>query len=136
MSASFLLDQGVEMELDAELREVLAVLDREVPTFSCDSYGFQLNVTKGVAGSQWRFLVNLVDREGRRAIDTPVGFAVVTRRQDGTTSFQVPPRSEWGSTQGEIIDADGRLFTAFIFQILEVFQRLGWIDLPGPLPEG
>jgi len=133
MFGAFLLDEGVEMELDADLREVLAVIDREVPTFSCDNYGFQVNVTRGVVGSQWRFLVNPVDKEAGKAIDAPVGFVIVTRRQDETTSFQVPPRSEWGSPQ--TVDADGRLFTAFIFQILETFQRLGWIDLPGPLPE-
>ena len=135
MFGAFLLDEGVEMELDADLREVLAVIDREVPTFSCDNYGFQVNVTRGVVGSQWRFLVNPVDKEAGKAIDAPVGFVIVTREQDGTTSFQVPPRSEWGTPQGRTIDADGRLFTAFIFQILETFQRLGWIDLPGPLPE-
>ena len=133
MFGAFLLDQGVEMELDADLNDVLAALDREVPTFSCDSYGFQLNVTKGVLGSQWRFLVNPVDKEEGKAIDAPVGFVIVTRREDGTTSFQIPPRSEWGSSQA--FDADGRLFTSFILRILETFQRLGWIDLPGPLPE-
>ena len=32
-------------------------------------------------------------------------------------------------------DEGGRLFTSFILHVFRVFQRLEWIDLPGPLPE-
>jgi hypothetical protein len=135
MFGSFLLDQGVEMELDAELGEVLSALDREVPSFACDGYGFRLNVVKGVLGSQWRLLVTAVEEDSGEALDSPIGLAIVSREDDGSTSFRIPPRSEWSESHPEVSDADGRLFTSFVLQLFEAFHRLGWMELPGPLPE-
>ena len=132
MFGSFLLDQGVEMELDADLDDVVAMLDTEVPNFTSDGYTFQLNVVKGVLGSQWRFLVKPVEVDSGKAIEAPVGLVTISKEEDGTTSLRIPPRSEWGE---QPFDEDGHLFTSFILQILEAFQRRGWIDLPGPLPE-
>ncbi len=135
MFVSFLLDQGVEMELDAELGEVLSALDREVPGFACDGYGFRLNVAKGVLGLQWRLLVTAVEEDSGKALDSPIGLAIVSREDDGSTSFRIPPRAEWSESHPEVSDADGRLFTSFVLQLFEAFQRLGWMELPGPLPE-
>lgn len=129
---SFLLDQGVEMELDAELNDVINALDKAVSDFQTENYTFKLSVTKGVLGSQWRFLVNAIDARTKKEVKEPLGFVTVSKEENGTTSLKIPPRSEW---EKDPLDTDGRIFTNFIFRIFETFHLQGWIELAGPLPQ-
>lgn len=132
MFGSFLLDQGVEMELGADLNEVVAMLDKEVPNFATDGYGFQLSVVKGVLGSEWRLLVKPVEMGSGVTMESPVGIVTISKEEDGSTLLKIPPRAEW---EDDPFDEGGRLFTSFILHVVRAFQRLEWIDLPGPLPE-
>ena len=91
-----------------------------------------MNVVKGVLGSEWRLLVKPVDMSTGMVMETPVGLITVSKEEDGSTLLKIPPREEW---EGDPFDRGGRLFTSFILQVFRVFQRLEWIDLPGPLPE-
>jgi hypothetical protein len=132
MLNSFLLDQGVEMELDAEMKEVIDALDKAVSGFQTEDYTFKLSVTKGVLGSQWRFLVNAIGVRTKKEVKAPLGFVTVSKEENGKTSFKIPPKSEWGD---DPLDTDGRLFTNFIFRVFETFHLQGWIELAGPLPQ-
>jgi hypothetical protein len=134
MYGGFLLGEGIEMEVQADLKEVLDSLEREVPTFVCDEYSYQLSPTSGKLGAEWRLLVKLFDPKAEKVLETPIGFIIVSRQPEGTTALRIPPRHEWSTEEAQQFDSEGKFFTSFILQLLNAFQRLGYISLPGQLP--
>ncbi len=130
-----LLEEGVEMDLPAELSDVLAMLDSEVPGFSCDKYGYKLSsVTRARLGSRWDLLVRLVDLEVNAVIEAPVGIVEVEKTGDYQVHFRIPPRSEEDFPGINEYDPTGRLFGSLICHLLNTFQNKGLIKLPGMLP--
>ena len=129
-----LLEEGVEMELKADMSEVISLLDSEVPSFSYDGYGYRVTSLKGVLGSQWRLIVKPWDRASDAELSPMVGFIEVDKLEAGGVGFRIPPRDQWGDDEASAFDEEGKLFASFVFQILNTFQRHGFIDLPGQLP--
>ena len=131
----FLLDQGMEVELKAEIGEVISLLDSEVPKFECDGYGYRISSAKGVMGSQWRLLVEPTMEDGNAAPPLPaVGLIEIFSLGDGGTSLRIPPRDRLSGGEPATFDQDGRIFSSFIFQLLNMLQSEGFVDLPGRLP--
>lgn len=128
----FLVEQGVEMELEADLDEVVRVLDREVSGFGTDAHRFKLEVGKATLGSEWQMVVRPLDTFAGRPLDDPLGFVTVTKIDENAIQVRIPPKAEWVPIP---FDEEGRLFTSFILQLVESFRKLGWISLPGPLPD-
>ena len=131
----FLLEQGMEVELKAEIGEVISLLDREVPKFECDGYGYRISSAKGVMGSQWRLLVEPMMEDNNTDAPLPaVGRIEIFSLGDGATSLRIPPRDRSDGGEPPVFDPEGRIFSSFIFQLLNTLQSEGFVHLPGRLP--
>ena len=133
-----LLEEGVEVELPARLSDVIAMLNEDVPEFSCQGYGFRLAPAKGQIGRRWDLIIKSVNPAGRDMDLTPVGRLEVEKLDQDTVLFRVPPLFEQGTNHvaKEVanFDTDRRMLGSFVYQVLNSFQRRKLIDLPGPLP--
>ena len=129
-----LLEEGVEVELPARLSDVIAMLDEDVPGFSCQGYGYRLAPAKGQIGNRWDLIIRSANPAGREMDFTPVGRLEVEKLDQDTVLFRIPPLFEQGSQDVANFDSDRRLFGSFVYQVLNSFQRRRLIDLPGPLP--
>ncbi len=135
MFGHFFLDEGLELELHAGMKEVLALLDVEIPKFQCDSYGYDISSFKVISEThQWKLLVKPRSRESATIIDAPVGYVVVQGVGNDLTNLTIPPRNLWSQSQEQAFDSEGKLFSSFIFQMLNALQSKGYIQLPGVLP--
>lgn len=130
----FLLEEGVEMELKAGLREVMAVLDSDIPDFVYNGYGYEVSSMKGVLGSRMQILVKPWDKHNGVELAPTVGYIEICTVEGGGVNFRIPPRDEWGDEDATEFDGDGKCFSSFIFQLLNAFQGKGLLQLPGQLP--
>ena len=130
----FLLEEGVDIELKADMKEIIALLDSELPNFFYNGYGYRISSLKGVLGSQWRLLVKPRDRASDAELTPTVGLIEMDKLEGGGVSFSMPPRDQWGDDEARAFDEEGRFFGSFVFQLLNAFQSRGFIDLPGQLP--
>jgi hypothetical protein len=128
----FLVEQGVEIDVEADMDEVVRILDREVSNFGTDTRRFKLEVGKATLGREWQMVVRPLDTLSGRPLNDSLGFVTVTKVDDNTIQVRIPPKAEWEPSP---FDEEGRLFTSFILQLVEAFRQLGWISLPGPLPD-
>lgn len=129
-----LLEQGLEVELKADMKDVIAFLDEEVPGFSHDGYGFRMRPLRGVIGSEWKIMINLWDLTNNEELGPPVGLLEVDELDGPGISFKMPPREQWQDGQTTGFDEEGDFFASFVFQLLNAFQGRGLINLPGQLP--
>ncbi|MQF69329.1 hypothetical protein FIM12_03220 [SAR202 cluster bacterium AD-804-J14_MRT_500m] len=134
MFGNFLLDQGVELELQAEFGKVLEFMDKDLPHFQCGNYGYNVSSSKGVANSQWQLMVKPRHLGTSTVIDYPVGYLMLEKLSEDVTGFRIPPRTSWEGATDPPSEAETRLFASFVFQILNGFQNKGYIELPGVLP--
>ena len=134
MFGDFLLEQGIELELKAELAEVMDFVDQDMPNFVCGEYGYNVSSGKGVLGSEWNLMVKPVELETSIVRKEPLGFLMIKRLTQNITRFVIPPRVKYGDSRESPSDDEVKLFSSFIFQTLNVFQRRGYINLPGVLP--
>jgi len=133
--ANFLLEEGVEMELQSELRETLVALDSDVPTFSYSGCGFQVRPLGGVIGSKWRLQVQALEHSHGAQPSPTVGLIEMDKMANGGTLLRIPPQGEWADSEAKAFDKDGDFFTSFLFQLLNAFRGRGLIELPGRLPD-
>ena len=133
-----LLEEGVEVELPARLSDVIAMLDEDVPGFSCQGYGYRVAPAKGQIGRRWDLIVKSINHTKSDLDFAPVGRLEVEKLDQGMVLFRIPPlfeqRSKDVAEDVANFDRDGRLFGAFVYQVLNSFERRQLIDLPGPLP--
>ena len=129
-----LLEQGLEVELKAGMKDIIAFLDEEVPSFSHDGYGFRMSPLRGVVGSEWKIMINRWDLTNNADLGPPVGLLEVDEMDGGGISFRMPPRELWADGQATGFDEEGGFFASFVFQLLNAFQGRGLINLPGQLP--
>ena len=132
--AHFLVEEGVEMELQAELGDILSALEAEVPNFSYSGHGYKIRPLGGVIGSRWRILVQAQERIAGSPLSPPVGFIEIEKMPGGGIKLRIPPQDEWADAEAKAFDKEGKFFACFIFQILNAFQARGLIELPGKLP--
>ena len=133
---SFLLEQGIEIELPISLNESLGMLEETVASFYHDSHSYLLaSVSRGQLGSRWELAVKVADPKSSRPIaDEPVGFVNLTKIAPDATQMVVPPRIPGGGIEAAHFDADGRYFGAFIFQMMNALTERNLMELPGALP--
>ena len=143
MFGGFLMEQGIEMELTADIGEVLDLLDRVIPDIRCDDCSYHVSSMNGTLGSKWKLLVRAQSGAASAKAAPIVGYLEIERLDNGMTSFKIPPSQKWipdGSTssgsQGRLIgtEKEEKIFSAFVFQVLNLLTERGFTDLPQKLP--
>ena len=133
-----LLEEGVEVEIPGDLSEVITLLDQEVPKFSQDEYRFQLRSTRAQLGSRWDLVINTVDPAKAGMAPAPIGRIELETLDESSLVFRIPPRPPSRSVESfedvNCFDRSGRLYSSFIYQILNAFQSHKLIELPGTIP--
>ena len=133
--AMVLLEEGVEMELPTGLSEMVSMLDKVVPEFTCENYGYRLGtVNRAQLNSRWDLSVKLVDLATNEAFEDPVGCVELEKLEDGLVRFTVPPRAEQEFPGMTKFDWNGQFFGSFIYQMLNTLHDRKLIELPGVLP--
>ena len=131
---NFLINSGIELELNADMDGLRSFLDTEVPNFVCDGYGYQIRFWKGDMDSEWKLLVRPRDLSSTSLFGPSVGLIEIERLENGGISFKIPPRDEWANSKTKAFDEEGTFYASFIFQVLNALQSKGFVELPGPLP--
>ncbi len=130
-----LLEEGAEVDLRADMREVLSILDNEVPKFSCGNYSYQICSLSGVLGASWRILVNLIDTSRTTTTFPPrIGLIELNCLKGGSVSLKIVPRDPWREEQALAFGEEGRFFANFVFQMVNALKARGYIGLPGAIP--
>ena len=130
-----LLEEGIETELPLSLSNTLGLLDRVVPGFHHQGHGYQLaSVNRAKLGSDWELSVKLVNHANHQVYAEPVGCVVVEKTGPDSVNFRIPPRSPQDFPGASKFDWDGAFFGSFIYQMLNVLQTRGLMELPGRMP--
>ncbi len=129
-----MLEEGVEVEVPSDLTAIISILDREVPCFSVNGYGFSVTSGKGTLGKRWELMIKSVNHANGDNTLFPVGRVELEKLDDHFVSFRIPPRLDRESPSVSKHDPDGSIFGSFVSQTLNTLQRYKLIDLPGVLP--
>ncbi len=130
-----LLEGGVDVEVAVSLSEMTAILDAEVPHYTCGDFGYNVRPGKGTIGKQWSFEVSVFPLGAPRGKLIPLGRMEVQTEGSGYISINIPPRVEQTIPGKDAADWDGKLFGAFVCQLLNSLYDRHLIDLPGALPK-
>ena len=130
----FLVEEGVEVELDTDMDRVISFLHREVPKFSHGGSGYWLSPVKGVLGTSWLFLIKTYIPATNTMLEGSLGLLKAETLGSGAISFRIPPRTEWETLGEDSVEGGEVLFASFVFQMLNALQEEGLIHLPGVLP--
>lgn len=134
MFGNFIVEDGVELEIPVPLTDVLDFIDRDMPHFKCGEYGYNVTSGKGVLNAEWKVLVKPRILSTAAVVDLPLGYMVMEKVDDNTTSLKIPPVGHDEENFGPIGEDEARLFVSFIFQTLNALKTRGYIELPGVLP--
>ena len=134
MYRHFLVEQGIELELDAEIVDVVDFIDKNISTFTCGEHGFKISSGKGVVNAQWKLLVRPRELMNPKVQKDPIGCIMVERMEGSMTRLTIPPREQYGEDGGSPTELESKLFLSFICQILNRLQDRGFIELPGFVP--
>ena len=129
-----LLEEGVEVELPTDLSGIIAILDKEVPYFNCEGYGYSVIAGKGTLGRRWDLVIKQFDHENREVFPSSLGRVELETLDKNHVQLRIPPRADQENPQSSEDDLDGRFFGSFVYQTLNALQRHRLIDLPGVLP--
>lgn len=132
-----LLEGGVDVEVEVDFAEMTAIFDEEVPHYYCGEYGFTVTPGRGQIGGQWNFIVSAFSLLYPRADQDLIslGRMEVEVNTYGNVTICIPPRVEQTVPGPDAADWDGKLFGAFVFQLLNSLYDRGLIELPGVLPK-
>ena len=129
-----MLEEGVEVVLPTDLTGIIAILDREVPYFSCEGHGYSITAGKATLGKRWDLTVKAIDYANRQRPPSPLGRIELEKVNNGEVRLTFPPRHEQQITDEQGWGPSGQIFGSFIYQTLNALQRHKLIDLPGVLP--
>ena len=134
--ADFLIEEGIDLELELSLEDLISFLDRSVPSFDFGGHGYKLEPVNGVIGTNWNLAVKPVDPAGANGIDPAVAFIQVGEGENEGTGLKVLSREMWeeGEPPSSATEEEMRLFSHFAFQLLNALSAEGLIRLPAPLP--
>ena len=130
----FLLEDGMELELSAELGEVISSLDGAVRSFDFGGYGYRIQTVNGVIGDRWNLTVKAWDSTAAAELPPAVAFIQVGGLGGGSTGLKILSRAQWPGGGAEYTGEDAKLFSRFAFELLNALHGEGLLDLPGPLP--
>ena len=130
-----LLEGGVDVEVEVDFADMTSIFDEEVPKYTCGEFGFTVTPGRGEIGGQWIFLVSALSLlEAEREL-VSLGRMEVEVNRYGNVTICIPPRAEQTVLGPDAADWDGKLFGAFVFQLLNSLYDRGLIELPGILPK-
>ncbi len=129
-----LLEGGVDVEVDLDFADMTSIFDEEVPGYSCGEFGFTVTPGRGEIGGQWLFMVSAFSFFQPKELIS-LGRMEVEVNRYGNVSISIPPRVEQTVPGPDAADWDGKLFGAFVFQLLNSLYDRGLIELPGILPK-
>lgn len=139
--AEFLLEDGIDLELELSLEDLIAFLDRSVSGFDYGGHGYRLEPVNGVIGTNWNLAVMPVDPAGlngagANGADPAVAFIQVGEGENEGTGLKVLSREMWEEIDppSTATEEEMRLFSHFAFQLLNALSAEGLIRLPAPLP--
>ncbi len=121
-----LLESGVEMELRAEMQDVIALLDSEIPHFSHEGYGYRITSVKGVLDTQCTLLLKPWDRRANTQINQGIGLLEMDRLDGERLCCRL---SRWTEENVAPLEDEEALFASLVFQLVHVFQSKGLMDL-------
>lgn len=130
----FLVEQGLELEVESEIYDLVDFIDDCVSNFQYGEYGFSVSSGRGIIGSEWKLLVRPKILANPFLKPDPIGFILVRKIDAFTTSLLVPPHRDIQREKGDWTDLDAKLFLNFICQMLNGMQERGFIQLPGLIP--
>ena len=130
-----LLEGGVDVEVAASFEDITSILDAEVPRYYCGDFGYNVRPGKGTIGGHWAFLVSVYHLDDPQKTPITLGRMEVEAREKGFVTINIPPRVEQTIPGTDAADWDGKLFGAFVCQLLNTLHERRLIDLPGVLPK-
>ena len=130
-----LLEGGVDVEVAAVFEEITSILDAEVPHYYCGDFGYNVRPGKGTIGGHWSFLVSVYHLGDPQKTPITLGRMEVEAPEKGFVTINIPPRVEQTIPGTDAADWDGKLFGAFVCQLLNTLHERSLIDLPGVLPK-
>ena len=132
-----LLEGGVDVEVEVDFAEITAIFDEEVPNYACGEFGFTVTPGRGEIGGQWLFMVSAFSLLQPRTQQSLIslGRMEVEVNRYGNVNICIPPRVEQTVPGPDAADWDGKLFGAYVFQMLNSLYDRGLIELPGVLPK-
>ena len=131
-----LLEGGVDVEVEVDFAEMTSILDEEVPRYSCGEFGFTVTPGRGEIGRQWILMVSAfpLGNPWKQPL-TSLGRMEIEVTRENNMTISIPPRIEQTVPGEDAADWDGKLFGAFVFQLLNSLYDRNLIDLPGILPK-
>lgn len=130
-----LLEGGVDVEVAADFADLTRILDAEVPRYVCGDFGYNVRPGKGTIGRHWTFVVGAFPLAQPGQPLTPLGRMEIVAQENGWISISIPPRAEQAVPGTDAADWDGKLFGAFVCQLLNSLHDRRLIELPGVLPK-
>ncbi len=130
-----LLEGGVDVEVAADFAEITSILDAEVPRYTCGDFGYNVRPGRGTIGRHWTFMVGAFPLGEPGHPLTPLGRMEVEAGEDGFMAISIPPRVEQTVPGTDAADWDGKLFGAFVCQLLNSLHEQRLVELPGMLPK-
>lgn len=134
MYRHFLVEQGIELELDADLIDVVDFIDNNISTFVCGEHGFSISSGKGVLDSEWQLVVRPRELMNPQVQKDPIGCIMVEKMEGNMTRLAIPPQKQYGEDGYIPTDLESKLFVSFLCQTLNRLQNRGFIELPGLVP--
>ena len=132
--AMTMLEDGVDVDIAIDFNKMPSILDEEVARYSCGDFAYHIRPGKGIIGRLWIFIISVYDTTQARQDLISLGRLEMGPTDAGNMTMRVPPRSEQEAPEGDELDPDGKLFSSFIFQLLNSLRERKVIDLPGVLP--
>ncbi len=132
--AMFLLEGGLDLEVEVDFAGMTSILDEEVPRYICGDYAYNIRPARGTIGSRWTFIINGYDPKELNPGLIPLGRIEIEPMDVGHLNLCVPPRAEQAVPGADAADWDGKLFSSFVFQLLNSLTARKVIELPGVLP--
>ncbi len=130
----FLVEQGLEVDVESDIYDLVDFIDDCVSSFEFGEYGFSVSSGRGIIGSEWKLLVRPKILANPFLKPDPIGFILVKKVDEYTTCLLVPPHREIQRETGEWSDLDAKLFLNLICQMLNGMQERGYVQLPGLIP--
>ena len=132
--AMFLLEGGVDVEVEVDFAGIASLLEEESARFLCGEYIYKVRAGKGTLGRRWDLVINAMDPNMEGQPLFPLGRLEIEPVGPGTVHLRIPPRTQQTVHGEDAADWDGKLFGSFVSQLLNSLQARGLIELPGVLP--
>ena len=129
-----LLEEGMDLEFETRLEDIVSFLDRVVPEFDFGGHNYRLEPVGGVIGTHWDLAVKASDLTIPRETDPVVAFVQVGELEGDTVGMKILSREQWENGGEMFTEDDVKLFSRFAFQLLNALHGEGLMHLPGPLP--